>query len=114
MSPSFRPPTRRDLLRTGSALTGGLALGALLPGCAPPAEEAASEDGSTAAEPFTRNGVTAAPTGTTRLSLNPRFSVQVTRALNTAMRLIFSRTKNIASNQTTTNLGLGVEATFVF
>jgi len=46
--------------------------------------------------------------------LNPRFSVQVTRNLNAAVRFIFSRAKNIATDQTTTTLGLGVEATFGF
>jgi hypothetical protein len=46
--------------------------------------------------------------------VNPRFSVQVTRNLNAAVRFIFSRAKNIASNQTTTSLGMGLEATFVF
>jgi hypothetical protein len=60
------------------------------------------------------NGVVTAPTGTTSYSANPRFSVQVTRNLNAAVRFIFSRSKNIASNQSTTTLGLGLEATFVF
>ncbi len=59
-------------------------------------------------------GSPTAPTGNTRFSLNPRFSVQVTRNLNAAVRFIFGRAKNLASNQTTTNLGLGLEATFVF
>ncbi|MCB1183859.1 hypothetical protein KDM41_10525 [bacterium] len=65
-------------------------------------------------ERINANGTPSTPTGTTRYSLGPRFSVQVTRSLNTAMRFIFSRSNNIASGQTTTSLGLGVEATFVF
>jgi len=59
-------------------------------------------------------GAPTAPTGNMRLSLNPRFSVQVSRNLNAAVRFIFSRAKNIANNQTTSTLGLGLEATFVF
>ncbi len=54
------------------------------------------------------------PTGTNRYSMNPRFSYQITRNLSGAVRFIFSRSKNLASGQTTTTLGLGVEATFVF
>ncbi|MFN2370092.1 MAG: hypothetical protein ABR506_02940 [Candidatus Krumholzibacteriia bacterium] len=54
------------------------------------------------------------PTGTTRYSVNPRFSYQVTRNLSGALRFIFSRSGNIASGQSTTTLGLGLEATFVF
>jgi len=54
------------------------------------------------------------PTGTDRYSMNPRFSYQITRNLSGAVRFIFSRSKNIASGQTTTTLGLGLEATFVF
>jgi len=56
----------------------------------------------------------AKPTGTDRYSMNPRFSYQITRNLSGAVRFIFSRSKNIASGQTTTTLGLGLEATFVF
>ncbi|MBE0564323.1 MAG: hypothetical protein IH621_00030, partial [Krumholzibacteria bacterium] len=54
------------------------------------------------------------PTGNTRYSVNPRFSYQVTRNLSGALRFIFSRSANIASGQSTTTLGLGLEATFVF
>ncbi|MFT5232279.1 MAG: hypothetical protein ACI9UK_000440 [Candidatus Krumholzibacteriia bacterium] len=60
------------------------------------------------------SGAVTAPTGNVRMSLNPRFSVQVTRNLNAALRFIFSRNNNIATSQTTTSLGMGVEATFVF
>jgi hypothetical protein len=60
------------------------------------------------------SGVVTAPTGSSSYSANPRFSVQVTRNLNAALRFIFSRSTNIASNQSTTTLGLGLEATFVF
>jgi len=56
----------------------------------------------------------AQPTGTDRYSLNPRFSYQITKNLSGAVRFIFSRSKNIASGQTTTSLGMGLEATFVF
>jgi len=54
------------------------------------------------------------PTGTNRFSLNPRFSYQITRNLSGSLRFIFSRSKNLASGQSTTTLGLGVEATFTF
>jgi hypothetical protein len=56
----------------------------------------------------------AQPTGTDRFSLNPRFSYQITKNLSGAVRFIFSRSKNVASGQTTTSLGMGLEATFVF
>ena len=59
-------------------------------------------------------GLNVEPTGTTRYSVNPRFSYQVTRNLSGALRFIFSRSANIASGQSTTTLGLGLEATFVF
>ncbi len=55
-----------------------------------------------------------APTGTNRISVNPRFSYQITRNLSGSLRFIYGRTRNIATNQTTTSLGLGVEAIFVF
>jgi len=65
-------------------------------------------------ERIAASGSLTAPTGNIRMSLNPRFSVQVTRNLNAALRFIFSRNKNVATGQSTTSLGLGVEATFVF
>ena len=65
-------------------------------------------------ERFNPTGLPTAPTGNTRFNVNPRFSVQVTRNLNAAVRFIFSRSRNIASEQTNTTLGLGLEATFVF
>ncbi len=65
-------------------------------------------------ERFNPTGLPTAPTGTSRFSTTPRFSVQVTRNLNAAVRFIFSRSKNIANDQTSTSLGLGLEATFVF
>jgi hypothetical protein len=55
-----------------------------------------------------------APTGQNRYNINPRFTYQITRNLSGSVRFIFSRTKNVATNQTTTTFGLGVEATFVF
>lgn len=59
-------------------------------------------------------GLPTTPTGMKRISVNPSFSYQISRNLSGAVRFIFSRNRNIASDQTTTKLGLGVEATFVF
>mgnify|MGYP001825301729 FL=1 len=59
-------------------------------------------------------GNPSAPQGMDRLSVNPRFSYQITRTLSGAVRFIFSRSKNVATSVTTTTFGLGVEATFVF
>ncbi|MBK8165963.1 MAG: cell surface protein SprA [bacterium] len=55
-----------------------------------------------------------APTGTRRMSLEPRFTYQISRNLTGALRFKFARSANIATDQTQTTLGLGVEATFVF
>lgn len=55
-----------------------------------------------------------APTGDKRLSLDPRFTYQISRNLSGALRLKYARSRNIATDQTSTTLGLGVEATFVF
>ncbi len=55
-----------------------------------------------------------APTGQIRYSVNPRFSYQISRSLNGAVRFTFSKSKDMATDRTTTSLGLGVEATFVF
>ncbi len=55
-----------------------------------------------------------APTGTVRYSVSPRLSYQVSRNLSGAMNFNFSKTKDMATDRTTTSLGLGVEATFVF
>jgi hypothetical protein len=38
----------------------------------------------------------------------------VSRNLSGALRFIFSYNKNLATNQSSTTLGLGLEATFVF
>jgi len=65
-------------------------------------------------ERFNPGSLLSTPTGTTRFGVNPRFSYQVTRNLSGALTFTFSRNKDLASNQTTTSLGLGVEATFVF
>ena len=56
----------------------------------------------------------AKPTGRNSYSMSPRFSYQITKNLSGAVRFNFNRAKNIASGQTTTSLGLGLEATFVF
>ncbi len=55
-----------------------------------------------------------APTGDKRLSVDPRFTYQISRNLSGALRLKYARSRNIATDQTSTTLGLGVEATFVF
>jgi hypothetical protein len=55
-----------------------------------------------------------APSGTTRLSVNPRFSYNITRSLSGTVRFTFSRTKNIESDLVRKTFGLGLEATFVF
>jgi hypothetical protein len=55
-----------------------------------------------------------APTGTTRLSFNPRFSYQINRNLSGALRLIYSRDKTLESDLVRQSFGLGLEATFVF
>jgi hypothetical protein len=54
------------------------------------------------------------PTGTRQISLAPRFSYNITRNLSGAFSLNFSQNKNIATDLTTTTIGLGLEATFVF
>ena len=59
-------------------------------------------------------GTVTAPTGTTKINVNPRFSYQVSKNLSGALRLIFGRSENLSTGITTTNLGLGLEATFVF
>jgi len=70
-----------------------------------------SQDSSERINP---GSLTSTPTGTTRYGLNPRFSYQVTRNLSGALTFSFNRSKDLATNQTSTSLGLGVEATFVF
>lgn len=55
-----------------------------------------------------------APTGQKRLSLDPRFTYQISKNLNGAIRFKFAKSNNIATGQHSTTLGLGVEATFVF
>ncbi|MCP4291925.1 MAG: hypothetical protein GY780_08835 [bacterium] len=65
-------------------------------------------------ERFNPGSTTSTPTGTTRISVAPRFGYQVTRNLSGAVTFSFGRNKNLATNVTTTSMGLGVEATFVF
>jgi hypothetical protein len=65
-------------------------------------------------ERFNPGATSSTPTGTKRWSTNPRFSYQVSRNLSGALRFIFSYNKNLATNQSSTTLGLGLEATFVF
>jgi len=61
-----------------------------------------------------QTGAQPATSGLNRLSTNPRFSYNITRNLTGALRFIYSRNANIQSGQTTTTLGMGLEATFVF
>ena len=60
------------------------------------------------------DGTEGTTTGNNRFNLGPRFSYNITRNLTGTARIIFGRTSNIQTGQTTTNLGLGLEATFVF
>ncbi len=55
-----------------------------------------------------------APTGQKIISLSPRFSYQISRAVSGAVFFRYDRTANIATDMITTTLGLGLEATFVF
>ena len=61
-----------------------------------------------------QSGAEPVTSGMNRISINPRFSYNITRNLTGAMRFIYSRSGNIQSGQTTTTLGMGLEATFVF
>jgi len=65
-------------------------------------------------ERFTPGSVVSAPTGQSSISLRPRFSYQISRSLSGAFNMGFSKSKDIATDRTTTSLGMGVEMTFVF
>ena len=65
-------------------------------------------------ERFNPGSSVSTPTGRTRFGIDPRFSYQVTRNLSGAVNFTFGRSKDLATNVTTTSLGLGLEATFVF
>ncbi|HOX26703.1 MAG TPA: cell surface protein SprA [Candidatus Krumholzibacteria bacterium] len=52
--------------------------------------------------------------GTQSISLQPRFTYNITRNLSGAFSLNFSQNKNLATDLKTTVFGLGLEATFVF
>ena len=52
--------------------------------------------------------------GTQNLSLQPRFSYNISKNLSGAFSLNFTQNKNLATDLTTTTVGLGLEATFVF
>jgi Motility related/secretion protein len=65
-------------------------------------------------ERFNPGSSASTPTGMNRINAKPRFSYQVTRNLSGAVFFSYGRSKDLASNITTTSLGLGVEATFVF
>jgi hypothetical protein len=52
--------------------------------------------------------------GTQNISLQPRFSYNISKNLSGAFNLNFSQNKNLATDLTTTTVGLGLEATFVF
>jgi hypothetical protein len=53
-------------------------------------------------------------TGMTRISVNPRFSYNITRNLSGAMRLTYARDVVRETDTVTQRFGLGVEATFTF
>ncbi len=55
-----------------------------------------------------------APTGATRLSVNPRFTYQINRNLSGGLRLMYSRNKIIETDTIRQSFGLGLEATLVF
>ncbi len=65
-------------------------------------------------ERFNPGSLASTPTGMGRYGINPRFSYQVTRNLSGALTFTFNRNKDLATDLTSTSLGLGVEATFVF
>ncbi len=52
--------------------------------------------------------------GNSSISVNPRFSYQITRNLSGAFRLIYSRNMVEETDSVTTTFGIGMEATFVF
>lgn len=65
-------------------------------------------------ERITPGSLVSAPTGQSSFSLRPRFSYQISRSLSGAFNMGFSKSKDIATDRTTTSLGMGVEMTFVF
>lgn len=52
--------------------------------------------------------------GTQSISVDPRFSYNISRNLSGAFSLTFSQNRNLATDLKTTTVGLGLEATFVF
>ena len=61
-----------------------------------------------------RDGDPTTETGMTKISVNPRFSYQITRNLSGAMRLIYARDVVRETDTITQRFGLGLEATFTF
>ena len=59
-------------------------------------------------------GIPTTPTGIKKWAANPRFTYQVSRNLSGSLRFIFSYDKNLTTNQSTTTMGLGLEAIFTF
>lgn len=55
-----------------------------------------------------------AATGTRQYAVTPRFTYQITRNLTSGLNLGFNRTLNLATEQSTTRISLGMEVTFVF
>jgi hypothetical protein len=56
----------------------------------------------------------AEPTGTSVISLQPRFSYNITRNLSGAFSMNFTRNANLGTDLVTTTIGIGLEADFVF
>jgi len=54
------------------------------------------------------------PTGMNIISVQPRFSYNISRNLSGAFTMNYSRNKNIGEDVVSTTVGIGLEATFVF
>lgn len=55
-----------------------------------------------------------AATGTRQYGVTPRFTYQITRNLTSGLNMGFNRTVNLATEQSSTRISLGMEVTFVF
>lgn len=55
-----------------------------------------------------------AATGTRQYGVTPRFTYQISRNLTSGLNLGFNRTMNLATEQSTTRVSMGMEVTFVF
>ena len=54
------------------------------------------------------------PTGSTRLSVTPSFTYNITSNLSGSLRIKYSRSKTLATDVTNSTMGLGIETTFSF